>query len=60
MCAPPFFQSAGREDLLFWAEKEGPRESLSEQEKNIWLEESSTMHDWVVRCKSKKGAEETC
>jgi len=33
-------------------------ESLSEQEKKSWLEESSTMHDWVVWCKSKKGAEE--
>ena len=25
--------------------------------KESWLEESSTMHDWVVWCKSKKGAE---
>ena len=33
-------------------------ESLSEQEKESWLEESSTIHDWVVWCKSKKGAEE--
>jgi len=33
-------------------------ESLSEQEKESWLEEASTMHDWVVWCKSKKGAEE--
>ena len=33
-------------------------ESLSEQEKKSWLEEVSTMHDWVVWCKSKKGAEE--
>jgi len=32
-------------------------ESLSEQEKKIWLEEASTMHDWVVWCKSKKGLE---
>ena len=59
---PPFFQSAGRGDVLFWAKKEGPTvaiwESLSEQEKDCWLEESSTMHDWVVWCKSKKGAEE--
>ena len=23
MSAPPFFQSAGRGDLLFWGEKEG-------------------------------------
>ena len=62
MSAPPFFQSAGRGDLLFWVEKEGPTvviwESLSEQKKKSWLEASSTMHDWVVRCKSKKGAEE--
>jgi len=52
MSAPPFFQSAGRGDLLFWGGKEGPTvviwESLSEQEKESWLEESSTMHDWVV------------
>jgi len=62
MSAPPFFQSAGRGDLLFWGKKEGPTvviwESLSEQEKKRWLEESSTMHDWVVWRKSKKGAEE--
>jgi len=62
MSAPPFFQSAGRGDLLFWQEKEEPTiviwENLSEQENKSWLEESSTMHDWVVRCKSKKGAEE--
>jgi len=62
MSAPPFFQSAGRGDLLFWEEKKGPTviimEILSEQEMKSWLEESSTMHDWVVWCKSKKGAEE--
>ena len=62
MSAPPFFQSAGRGDLLFWGKKEGPTvviwESLSEQEKENWLKEASTMHDWVVWCKSKKGAEE--
>jgi len=34
-------------------------ESLSEQEKESWLEEESTIHDWVVLwCKSKKRAEE--
>jgi len=53
-----------RGDLLFWGEKEGPTvviwRSLSEQEKERWLEEASTMHDWVVWCKSKKGAEEIC
>jgi len=62
MSAPPFFLSAGRGDLLFWGGKEGPTvviwESLSEQKKKSWLEESSTMHDWVVWCKSEKGAGE--
>jgi len=62
MSAPPFFQSAGRGDLLFWGGKLGPTivmwESLSEQEKKSWLEESSTMHDWVVWCMSKKRAED--
>jgi len=62
MSAPPFFQSAGQGDLLFWGGEEGPTvviwESLSEQKKKSWLEASSTMHDWVVQCKSKKGAEE--
>jgi len=57
--APYFFQSVGRGDLLFRGEKKGPTvamwESLSEQEKESWLEESSTMHDWVVWCKLKKG-----
>jgi len=62
MSAPPFFQSAGRGDLLSWGGEEGPPvviwESLSEQEKKSWLEESSTMHDLVVWCQSKKGAGE--
>jgi len=64
MSAPRFFQSAGRGYLPFWGGKEGPTvviwESLSEQEKESWLEEASTIHDWVVWCKSKKGAEEIC
>ena len=58
MSAPPFLQSAGPGDLLFWGEKEEPTvliwESLSKQENENWLEEASTMHDWVVWCKSKK------
>jgi len=62
MSAPPFFPSAGRRDVLFWGKKEGPTlviwESLTKQEKESWLEEASTMHDWVVMCKSKKGTEE--
>jgi len=64
MSAPAFFQSAGRGDLLFWGGEEGPMvviwESLSEQEKESWPEEASTMHDWVVWCKSKKGVKEIC
>jgi len=48
--------------LLFRGNKKGTTvvtwESLSEQEKYSWLKEASTMHDWVVRCTSKKGAEE--
>ena len=52
MSAPPFFQSAGRGHLLFWGGKEGPTveiyESLSNQEKECWLEEASTVHNWVV------------
>ena len=62
MSAPPFFQSAGRGDLLFWGDKKGLTvvtwESLSEQEKESWLEEASTIYDWVVWCRSKKGAQE--
>jgi len=57
MSAPPFFQSAGRGDLLSWRGKEGPTvviwESLSEQEKASWLEEASTMHEWVVWSKKR-------
>ena len=64
MSAPPFFQLAGRGDLLFWGWKERPMvetwESLSEQEKAGWLEEASTTHNWVVLCKSKEGAEQIC
>jgi len=42
--------------------KEGPTvviwEGLLEQENESWLDKASTTHDWVVWCKSKKGAEE--
>jgi len=62
MSAPPFFQAAGRGDLLFWGEKEGPTvvmwESLSEQEKKVGWTSRARVHNWVVWCKSKKGAEE--
>jgi len=44
MSAPPFLQSAGQGDLLFWEWEEGPMvviwESLSEQEKASWLDEA--------------------
>jgi len=43
--------SSGGPTVVAW-------ESLSEQEKESWLEKARTMHDWVVWCKSKKGAEE--
>jgi len=33
-------------------------EILSEQEKESWLKEASTLHDWVVWCKSNKRVEE--
>jgi len=62
--APPFFQSVGRGNLLFWGGTQGLTvviwESLSEHEKKNWLEEANTMQDWVVWCKSKKGVEEIC
>jgi len=42
MSAPPFFQSAGQEDLKFWGEDDGPAvvvwESLSESEQEQWSE----------------------
>jgi len=60
MSAPPLYQSAGLGDLLFWGKKKTMAvlwESLSQQEKESGLEEASTMHHWVVWCKSKKGAE---
>ena len=57
MSAPPFLQSAGRGDLLFWGGEleEGPTvviwESQSEQEKAS----SSMIHDWSSPF-AKKGA----
>jgi len=61
---PYFLSVSGTRRSTLLGEKKGPTvviwESLSEQEKGSWLEEASTMHDWVVWCKSKKGAEEIC
>jgi len=62
MSAPPFFQSAGRGDLMFWGEDDGPTvivwESLSESEQEQWSETMSKSKDWVIWCKSRKKDEE--
>jgi len=52
MSAPPLFQSAGRGDLKFWEEDDGPTivvwESLSESEQEQWSEKIGKSKDWVV------------
>jgi len=52
MSAPPFFQSAGRVDLQFWGEDDGPTvvvwQSLSESEQEQRLEKMVKSKDWVV------------
>ena len=62
MSAPPFFQSAGRGDLKFWGEDDGPTvvvwESLSEFEQEQWLENMGKSKDWVVWCRSREKDEE--
>jgi len=62
MSAPPFFQSAGRGDLTFWGEDDGPTivvwESSSESEQEQWLEKMGKSKDWVVWCRSRKKDEE--
>jgi len=62
MSAPPFFQSAGRGDLKFWGEDDGPTvvvlESLSESEQEQWSEKMGKSKDWVVWCRSRKKDEE--
>ena len=59
-----FFLSIGcngvtRRCSLFWGHTEGSTvliwETLSEQGKASWLEEASTMHDWVVCASQQKG-----
>jgi len=58
MSAPPFFQSAGRGDLKFWGDDEGPTvvvwESLSESEQEQWSKKMGRSKDWVVWCMSRK------
>jgi len=62
MSAPPFFQSAGRGDLKFWGEDDGPTvvvwESLSESEQEQWLEKVGKSKDCVVWCRSRGKDEE--
>ena len=62
MSAPPVFQSAGRGDLKFWGEDDGPTvvvwESLLELEQEQWLEKMGKSKDWVVWCRSRKKDEE--
>ena len=58
MSAPPFFQSAGREDLLFLGGKGTNGNNMGEPirtRKENWPPEASTMPNWVVWYKSKKG-----
>ena len=58
MLAPPFFQLAGRGDLKFWIEDDGPIvvvwESLLESEQEQWSEKMGRSKDWVVWCRSRE------
>jgi len=62
MSAPPFFQSAGRGDLKFWGEDDGPTvvvwESLSESEQEQRSVKMGKSKDWVVWLRSRKKDEE--
>jgi len=64
MSAPPFVQSAGRGDLKFWGEDDGPAiviwEGLSESEQEQWSTKMGMSKDWVVWCRSRKKVEEQC
>jgi len=59
MSAPPFFQSAGRGDLKFWGEDDGPTvvvwESLSESEQERWSKRwASPRIEWFGAGRGKK------
>jgi len=58
MSAPPFFQSAGRGDLKFWGQDNGPTvvvwESVSELEQEQWSKTLGKSKDRVVWCRSRK------
>ena len=52
MSAPLFFQSAGRGDLKFWGEDDGPTvvvwESLSESQQEQWSEKMEEQRPFEV------------
>ena len=59
MSAPPFFRSAGRGDLKFWGEDDGPTigvwESLSESEQEQWSKKwASRRIGWFGAGRGKK------
>jgi len=62
MSAPPFIQSAGRGDLKFWGEDDGPTvvvcKSLLESEPEHWSKKMGKSKDWVVWCQSREKDEE--
>jgi len=58
MSAPPLFQSAGRGDLQFWGEDDGPTIVVLESEQEQWSEKMGKSKDWVVWCRSRKKDEE--
>jgi len=53
---------AGRGDLKFWGEDNGPTvavwESLLESEQEKWLKKMGMSKDWVIWCRSRKKDEE--
>ena len=59
--APPFFQSATREDLKFWGEDDGPTvvvwEILSESEQEQWSKKMGKSKDGVVLRRSRENDE---
>jgi len=62
MSDPPFFHSAGRGDLKFRGEDDGPNvevwESLSEWEQKRWSKNIGKSRGWVVWCRSREKDEE--
>jgi len=62
MLAPPSFHSAGRQNLKFWGEDDGPTvavwESLSESEQEQWSKKTGKSKDCEVWCRSREKVEE--